>query len=50
VPSLAVGASQWYEVDLTCGEPVTIIVNPFNALPESNYNNNAVGFYGWCGL
>lgn len=50
VAGLAVGASQWYEVDASCGEAVTVIVNPWNALPESNYNNNSVGFYGWCGL
>jgi hypothetical protein len=51
IPSLAAGASQYYELqDLGCGENALILVNPFNALYESDYNNNAVTVGGWCNL
>jgi hypothetical protein len=50
LPGLAAGASEWFETDLGCSEAVTVIVNPFSTLPETSYNNNSVGYYGWCGL
>jgi hypothetical protein len=51
VPGLAAGAWHFYPVEgLSCGQAVTVIVNPFNAVAETNYNNNAASFYGWCGL
>jgi hypothetical protein len=51
VPGLAAGGWQFHPVPgLSCGQAVTVIVNPFDALPETNYDNNSVGFYGWCGL
>jgi hypothetical protein len=49
IPSMAADTSQYYRLDnLGCGEKVLILVNPFNALYESDYNNNAVTITGVC--
>ena len=51
MPGLAAGAHQFFPVpNLSCGQPVTVVVNPFNALAESNYNNNVATFTGWCDI
>jgi hypothetical protein len=54
VPGLAAGASQYFQITTpsylgpACGTNAVIIVNPFNALPESNYNNNVATVAGLC--
>jgi hypothetical protein len=54
VPGLAAGTSQYFQItkpsDLgpACGVKAVILVNPFNAIPESNYNNNATTVAGIC--
>jgi hypothetical protein len=54
VPGLAAGTSQYFQItkpsDLgpACGVKAVILVNPFNALPESNYNNNSTTVAGLC--
>jgi hypothetical protein len=51
VAGIPAHGSVWYPVQAEgCGSPVTVILNTFNALPESNYNNNALTFTGWCDL
>jgi hypothetical protein len=54
VPGLAPGASQYFQITQpsylgpACGVTAVIIVNPFNALPETNYNNNVASVAGLC--
>jgi hypothetical protein len=54
VSGLAAGASQYFQITKpsylgpACGETATILVNPFNTLVESNYNNNLTTVAGIC--
>lgn len=50
IASLAPGASQYVELthEVDCGAKAVIIVNPFNAAWESNYDNNVATVPGIC--
>jgi hypothetical protein len=54
VPGLAAGASEYFQITQpsylgpACGVNAVIIVNPFNKIPESNYNNNVTTVAGIC--
>ncbi len=48
---MGAGAYTWYPAPpLVCGQAITVIADVDNVVAESNENNNAVGFFGWCGL
>jgi hypothetical protein len=54
VPGLAAGASMYFQITQpsylgpACGVTAVVLVNPFNAIAESNYNNNAANVPGLC--
>jgi hypothetical protein len=56
VPGLAAGASIYFQITTpsylgpACGDPAVVLLNPFNAISETNYNNNAVTIDGYCFL
>lgn len=56
VPGLGAGQSIYFQIRQpsiygpACGETALVLVNPFNAIVESNYNNNAVSIQGYCNL
>lgn len=56
VPGLGVGQSIYFQITRpsylgpACGETALVLVNPFNAIVESNYNNNAASIAGYCFL
>jgi CARDB protein len=56
VPGLGVGQSIYFQITKpsiygpACGETAVVLVNPFNAIVESSYNNNAVSIAGYCFL
>jgi hypothetical protein len=56
VSGLAAGASEYFQITRpsylgpACGTTAVIIVNPYDALPETNYNNNVATVAGLCNL
>jgi hypothetical protein len=51
VAGIPAHGSVWYGVHTSyAGEPFTVILNTFNAMPESNYNNNSLTFNGWANI
>jgi hypothetical protein len=54
VGGLKAGASQYFQITKpsylgpACGTNAVILVNPFNAAPESNYSNNSTTVAGLC--
>jgi hypothetical protein len=57
VPGLGAGQSIYFQMTRpspkygpACGETALVLVNPFNAVVESNYSNNAVSIQGYCFL
>jgi hypothetical protein len=56
VPGLGAGQSIYFQITRptisgpSCGETALVLINPFNAIVESNYNNNGVSIQGYCSL
>ncbi len=56
VPGLGTGQSIYFQITRpsisgpACGETALVLVNPFDAIVESNYNNDGVSIQGYCGL
>lgn len=51
VDGIPAHGSAWFGVHTSyANEPFTVILNTFNAMPESNYNNNALTFNGWANI
>lgn len=56
VPGLGQGQSIYFQITRpssqgpSCGENALVLVNPFNAVVESSYSNNAVTIAGYCNL